>query len=109
MGMFTGFREFLLKTNALALAVAVVIGAAVGKLVAAIVDDVIMPLVGLLLPAGDWRQARFVLSSSKDANGVVTENAIRYGDLLGKTIDFVVIAWVVFLLTKAFLKEEKKA
>jgi large conductance mechanosensitive channel len=112
MGMVTEFKVFLLKTNALALAIGVVIGAAVGKLVGAIVDDVIMPLVGLVLPAGDWRQAKIVLSSATsvvDGKEVVTENAIRYGDLIGKTIDFVIIAWVVFMITKAFLREEKKA
>jgi large conductance mechanosensitive channel len=112
MGMMSEFKAFLLKTNALALAVGVVIGAAVGKVVSAIVDDVIMPIVGLMLPAGDWREAKFVLSSStvmKDGKEVVSENAIKYGDLIGKTIDFVIIAWVVFVITKAFLKEEKKA
>src|SRR5262245_23831978 len=114
MGMLSDFKVFLLKTKALALPVGVVIGAAVGKVVSAIVDDLIMPLVGLVLPQGDWREAKIVLSTStaiKDGKEVVSENAIRYGDLIGKGIDFVIIAWVVFLITKAFLREvppEKK-
>jgi hypothetical protein len=51
------FREFLLKQNAFALAIGVVIGAAVGKVVSGIVDDLVMPIVGVLLPGGDWRNA----------------------------------------------------
>ncbi len=48
------FKAFLTKTNALALAIGFIIGAATGKVVSAVVDDLIMPVVGLLLPAGDW-------------------------------------------------------
>src|SRR5262245_32979417 len=98
MGMVSDFKAFLLKTNALALAVGVVIGAAVGKVVAAIVDDVIMPIVGIVLPGGDWRDAKIVLSPAQaavDGKAAVTENAIKYGHLIGQLIDFVIIAWVV--------------
>jgi large conductance mechanosensitive channel len=90
------FREFLLKQNAFALAVGVIIGAAIGKVVSAIVDDVLMPIIGLVLPAGDWRSAQLTLSG---------QNAIKYGDLVGRIIDFFVIALVVFFLTKAFLEK----
>jgi large conductance mechanosensitive channel len=110
MGMISEFKSFLMKTNALALAIGVVIGAAVGKVVSAIVDDVIMPIVGIILPGGDWRDAKIVLSEGQPAvegKAAVTENAIKYGDLIGKTIDFVIIAWVVFIITKAFLREAK--
>src|SRR5262249_56482505 len=55
MSLAKDFKEFLLKQNALALAVGVVIGAAVGKVVSALVEDMIMPFVGLLLPGGEWR------------------------------------------------------
>jgi len=92
------FREFLVKQNALALAVGVVIGAAVGKVVSGIVDDVMMPLIGLLLPEGGWRQAEYVLSG---------ENSIKYGDLLGRIVDFIIVAFVVFLAVKLLLREEK--
>ncbi len=92
------FRNFLLKQNALALAVGVVIGAAIGKVVSGIVDDLIMPLVGLLLPSGDWRSAQLTLSGT---------NAIKYGDLLGRIVDFVIVALVVFLIVKALLEREK--
>ncbi|GAC1597465.1 MAG: large conductance mechanosensitive channel protein MscL [Myxococcales bacterium] len=88
------FREFLFKQNTLALAVGVIIGAAVGKVVTGVVDDLIMPVVGLVLPAGDWRTAQFVLSGN---------NAIKYGDFLGRLIDFAIVALVVFLVVKALL------
>jgi large conductance mechanosensitive channel len=101
--VFKEFKEFLLKQNAIALAIGVIIGAGIGKVVAAVADDVINPVVGLLLPAGDWRNAKIVLSRATDAAGKVTENAIAYGDLIGRIVDFTIIAIVVFAITKAFL------
>lgn len=98
-----GFRAFLTTSNALALAIGVIIGASIGKVVSAIADDVINPIVGLLLPAGDWRNAKIVLSHATDAAGKVTENAIAYGDLIGRLVDFVIISFVVYLIVKAFL------
>ena len=88
MTLWSEFKQFLLKQNALALAVGVIIGASIGKVVSAIADDVVNPIAGLLLPAGDWRNARIVLTRATDAAGKVTENAIAYGDLLGRVIDF---------------------
>jgi large conductance mechanosensitive channel len=101
--MINEFKEFLLKQNAVALAIGVIIGAGIGKVVAAIADDVLNPIIGLLLPAGDWRGAKIVLSHATDAAGKVTENGIAYGDLIGRVVDFVIIALVVFFITKAFL------
>lgn len=101
MSLAKDFREFLLKQNALALAVGVVIGAAVGRVVSAIVDDVIMPVIGVLLPGGDWRNWQIPLAH--DAAGKVT-NAIRHGDLVGRIVDFIVVALVVFFVTQALLK-----
>ena len=91
------FREFLLKQNAFALAVGVIIGAAIGKVVSGIVEDVLMPFIGLVLPGGEWRNAQLVLSG---------QNAIKYGD---RILDFLVVALVVFLLTKAFLEKPAAA
>jgi large conductance mechanosensitive channel len=91
MKMVSEFKSFLVKQNALALAVGVVIGGAIGKVVSGIVDDIIMPVVGVLLPGGEWRNAQVVLSGT---------NAIKYGDLLGRLIDF-----VIFLVVKALIKE----
>ena len=103
--MLHEFKEFLTKSNALALAIGVIIGAATGKVVSAIVDDLIMPLIALILPAGDWRDAQIVLSQSTDAAGKLTINAIKYGHFIGALIDFVCISFVVFLIVKLVLKE----
>ena len=103
------FRAFLTKTNALALAVGVILGAAVGNVVSAVVADVLMPIIGLFLPAGGWRDAKYVLSSSTDAAGKVAENAILYGHLLSSILDFVIIAWVVFLIVRTLIKPAPEA
>lgn len=95
MKVVAEFKEFLLKQNALALAVGVVIGGAIGKVVAGIVDDVIMPVVGVLLPGGEWRNAQLVLSGT---------NALKYGDLLGRIVDFLIIGLVVFVIVKALIQ-----
>lgn len=102
--MLQEFKAFLTKSNALALAVGVIIGAATGKVVSGVVDDLLMPVIGILLPAGDWREAKLVLRTVVDAKGKVSESAIAYGHLLGTLVDFVLIAFVVFMVTKALLK-----
>jgi large conductance mechanosensitive channel len=104
--MWQEFKAFLTKSNALALAVGVIIGAATGKVVTAVVEDVMMPIIGLVLPKGDWREAQIVLSQSVDATGKATVNAIRYGHLIGNLIDFVVVAFMVFLITRALIRPD---
>lgn len=103
--MIKDFKEFLTKTNAMALAIGVIIGAASGKVVSALVADIFMPIIGLILPKGDWREAQIELSQSLDKNGKVTVNAIKYGDFVGNIVDFIAIALVVFIVTKALMKE----
>jgi large conductance mechanosensitive channel len=103
------FKEFLVKQNALALAVAVIIGAAIGKVVSSIVDDVINPIIGLALPGGSWREAKIVLSSTTDASGKVVESGISYGHLIGSIVDFVIIAFVVFMIIKYTLPKPEAA
>lgn len=107
--MIKEFYAFLTKSNALALAVGVIVGAAVGKVVSALTDDLIMPLIGPLFPGGNWREAKLVLTSSVDAAGKVTENAILWGHLLGSILDFVIIAFVIFLIMRALLKPAPEA
>src|SRR5437762_2986994 len=103
--MIKQFREFLTKSNALALAIGVIIGAATGKLVTGVVTDLLMPLITLIIPSGDWRSAEVILRKTVDATGKETITAIKYGDLAGTALDFVIIAFVVFLVTKAVLKK----
>jgi large conductance mechanosensitive channel len=102
--MIAEFRGFLTKTNALALAIGVIIGAAVGNVVSSLAADILMPVIGKALPGGDWRQAKIVLSTATDAAGKTTENAILYGHFLGTVVDFLIISFVVFLIVKALVK-----
>lgn len=102
--MFAEFRGFLTKTNALALAVGVIIGAAVGNIVSGLASDILMPVIGLALPGGGWRDAKIVLRTATDATGKVTENAILYGHFIGAILDFVIISFVLFLILRVLVK-----
>ena len=99
--MFGEFKKFLMQTNALALAIGVIIGGAVGKVVSSLAADILMPVIGLLIPGGAWREARIVLSTGPAG---APANAITYGAFLGSVVDFVIIALVVFAITKMLLK-----
>jgi len=98
--MLGEFKAFLKQHNVVGLAVAVVIGGAVGKLVTALVSDLIMPVIGALTPQGNWRETVLQVGDVKFA----------IGDFIGALIDFVIIAAVIFLIVRTFLKEkaEKK-
>ncbi|HET7706992.1 MAG TPA: large conductance mechanosensitive channel protein MscL [Thermoanaerobaculia bacterium] len=100
------FKAFLTRSNALALAIGVIIGAATAKLVSAFADDLLMPIIGLIMPGGDWRAAKWVLETATGPDGKVTENAILYGHFLGSILDFVIIAFIVFAITKAALRPD---
>jgi large conductance mechanosensitive channel len=104
-----GFKEFLLKHQALALAVGVIIGAAIGKVVASLVADLIMPVISLVIPGGEWRTARWVLTRTAGPDGKEVINAINYGAFVGTVVDFLVIAFCVYLIVKAFIKETAPA
>lgn len=99
--MLAEFRGFLTKTNALALAVGVIIGAAAGTIVTSLVGDILMPVVSLFLPSGDWRQAKIVLTAATDANGEV---AILYGRFIGTLVNFFIVSLVVFFVVKLLVK-----
>ena len=104
-----GFRDFLLKNNVLALAVAVIVGGAVGKVVSSLAADLIMPVISLVLPSGEWRAAKLVLSRSVGPDGKEAVNAINYGTFFGNVVDFIIIALVIYLLTKSLIKEAPAA
>ena len=99
--MVKEFKAFLMQTNALALAVGVIIGGAVGKVVGSLASDILMPLIGVIIPGGAWRELRIVLSTKPD--GTVA-NAVTYGQFVGAIVDFVIIAFVVFMIAKAMIK-----
>src|ERR1035437_167510 len=106
--MLKQFKEFLTQSNALALAVGVIIGAATSKLVTGVVTDLLMPVISLVLPAGDWREAQLVMKRATDAAGKETITAIKFGDLAGMALDFFIIACIVFLITKAILPKKSE-
>ena len=97
MGVVDEFMAFLNKHKVIGLAVAFIIGAAAAKLVTALVTDIIMPVIGALIPGGDWRT--FVLQL-----GPVN---LMIGDFAGALIDFLIIALVVFMIVKFAIKEEE--
>ena len=103
--MISEFKGFLIRTNSLALAVGVIVGGALGTVVNSLVNDIIMPPIGLALGGVDFSQLRIVL---KDAVGgdPATEVAVRYGSFLNAIIAFVVIAVVVWQISKMLTKEE---
>ena len=102
------FREFLLKTNALALAIGVIIGGALGTVVNSLVNDIIMPPIGVVLGGVDFSQLKVVLKQAVN-NDPTTEVAIRWGVFVNSIIAFVVIAFVVWQISKVFIKEPAPA
>ena len=97
MGILKEFKEFLREYKVIGLAVALIIGLAATALVKAIVDYLIMPIITPFIPGGAWQAATLTLGPI----------VIAWGALLGAIINFVIIAFVVFLIAKYALKEEK--
>ncbi len=95
--MLKEFKTFIAQGNVLDLAVGVIIGAAFGKITTSLVDDIINPILGLIIGGVDFDQLKFVL---KEAEGETAEVAIRYGSFLNQVIQFLLIAWVIFLIVK---------
>jgi large conductance mechanosensitive channel len=104
-----GFKEFLMKNQVVGLAVAVIIGGAIGKVISSLVADVLMPLISPLIPGGEWRTAKLVISRTVGPDGKEVLNALNYGSFAGSVIDFVVIAFCVYMIMKALIKEAPAA
>ena len=104
MGMVAEFREFIARGNVVDLAVGVVIGAAFGRIVTALVDGIIMPLVGVALGGASVSEWKYVLRpATVDAAGAqVAEVAIAWGMLLQSVLDFLLVAAAIFLLLRAY-------
>jgi len=93
------FVAFLKQYGVIGLAIAVIIGGKFNDLLKAVVDGLLMPFVGMLTPSGDWRQASWTINNAK----------FMYGPVIGSTIDFIIVAAVVFLIAKTVLKEKEVA
>lgn len=102
----SGFKAFLLKTNALALAVGVIIGVAMGNVVTSLVNDIIMPPIGYVMGSLDFSQIKVILKATGDPK---TEVAIRYGSFINVVITFVIIALVVYIIASVLLKPAPEA
>ena len=107
--MLGEFRAFLLKTNALALAIGVIIGGALGTVVNSLVNDIIMPPIGYALGGVDFSQLKIVLKAAAAGADPSTEVAIRWGAFINAIIAFIVIAFVVWQVSKMFIKEAPPA
>ena len=103
------FKDFAVKGNAVDMAVGVIIGGAFGKIVSSIVDDIIMPPIGWLIGGVNFSDLKVTLPTEKIADGIEMKSAtINYVNFIQTLIDFIIIAFCVFLLVKGINKLAKK-
>ncbi len=116
MGFISEFKEFAMKGNLVDMAIAFVMGGAFGKVVTAFVEKMFAPIIGLIMGGIDLNDKKFVLKDGvaeiKDATGAVvtpavTEVAIEWGTFLTALIDFIIVAFVMFMIIKAMNKMKK--
>jgi len=116
MGFISEFKEFAMKGNLVDMAIAFVMGGAFGKVVTAFVEKMFAPIIGLIMGGIDLNDKKFVLKDGvaevKDAAGAVvtpavTEVAIEWGTFLTALIDFIIVAFVMFMIIKAMNKMKK--
>ena len=110
MGMMSEFKEFAMRGNVIDLAVGVVIGASFGKIITALVDKVIMPPIGLLIGGVDFAKLGIVLKEATvDAAGKeVPAVVLGYGEFINALIQFIIVAFAIFLVVKAINRIHKK-
>ncbi|MBK8497893.1 MAG: large-conductance mechanosensitive channel protein MscL [Flavobacteriales bacterium] len=116
MGMIKEFKEFAMKGNLIDMAIAFVMGAAFGKVTSAFIDGMVMPLIGQVTGGVDFNNKKWVLTAAsgevKDAAGTVVtpavaEVAVKWGTFLTVAIEFIVVAFVMFMVIKAINKMKK--
>ena len=110
MGMISEFKEFAMRGNVIDLAVGVVIGAAFGKIVTSLVDNVIMPPIGLLLGGVDFSDIAWTLRGAtvNAAGEEVPAVVVGVGEFLNTIVQFVIIAFAIFLLVKVINRVHRK-
>ncbi|MBI4293655.1 MAG: large-conductance mechanosensitive channel protein MscL [Betaproteobacteria bacterium] len=106
--MMSEFKEFAMRGNVVDLAVGVIIGGAFGKIVSSVVEDVIMPPIGMILGGVDFKSLAFIL---KAAEGKAAAVMLNYGKFIQTVVDFVIVAFVIFMAIKAInaLKKQEAA
>ena len=103
--MLKEFKEFALKGNVMDLAVAVIIGAAFGKIITSLVNDLLMPVVGIFLGGVNFTDLKYIITP---ASGDVAEVAILYGAFIQSIVDFLIVAFSIFLFIKLLSSRKKK-
>lgn len=114
--MLKEFKAFAMKGNVLDLAVAVIIGGAFGKIITSFVNDVLMPPIGLLLGDRDFSNLRVILKTGKEAvmsgedviTPAIAEVSIRYGAFVNTVLDFLIVAFSIFMVVQAYNKMKRK-
>lgn len=108
--MWKDFKAFIAKGNVLDMAVGVIIGGAFGKIVTSLVNDLLMPLLGLVTGGVNFSTKKLVMSPAVIENGEVVkaEAALLYGSFIQNVIDFLIIAFCIFLFTRAIAKVGNK-
>ncbi len=113
MGMLKEFKDFAMRGNLVDIAVAFVMGASFGKIVTSFVDGIVMPLIGMLTGGVDFNDKVWVLKEAvaevKDATGAIVTEAsaevsVKYGAFITNLLDFIIVAFAVFLVIKAINK-----
>jgi large conductance mechanosensitive channel len=105
MGMVSEFKEFAMKGNLIDMAAGIIIGAAIGKVVSSLVSDVIMPPIGVLMGGVDFTDLSYTIQA---AAGDVPAVAIKYGAFAQTLIDFVIVAFAIFIIIKIMNKAQRK-
>ncbi|NEW82768.1 MAG: large-conductance mechanosensitive channel protein MscL [Mariniphaga sp.] len=110
MGMLSEFRQFAMRGNVVDLAVGVIIGGAFGKIVSSFVSDVLMPPIGVLLGGTDFTSLKIILKDKvMEADKVISQAVtINYGNFIQATIDFLIIAFSIFMMIKLMNSMNKK-
>lgn len=104
MSVVSEFKEFISKGNVIDLAVGVIIGAAFGKIVTSLVEQVVMPPIGLLLGGIDFSNLEWVLKPEDPATEAIEKVAIQYGAFINTLIQFLIVAFVIFMIVKGINK-----
>ena len=103
--MLKDFKEFAFKGNVLDMAIGVIIGGAFGNIVKSLVDDLIMPIISILIGGLNFTDLKYVITP---AHGDIAENAIAYGSFIQNVVNFFIIAFCIFMFVKLIEKFKKK-
>lgn len=110
MGVIKEFKTFAMKGSVVDMAVGIIIGAAFGKIVASFVSDVLMPPLGVLMGGVDFTDLKIVIQEAAvgPAGEAITAVSINYGNFIQVTVDFLIVAFAIFMMIKAMNASKKK-